>query len=95
MAWSNRYQWLPFDVRLADKGFDLFPSTNSIVSYTNNAHPVDHRAFHYVTEKLIDKLMPLFNSTFADIKVSGYQDQRWHLAELGREPMILREPGSF
>jgi hypothetical protein len=30
-----------------------------------------------------------------DLKASGYQNQRFHLAELGRDPMIMREPGSF
>ena len=37
----------------------------------------------------------MFNKTLIDLKAPGYQNQRFHVAELGREPMIVKEPGAF
>ena len=50
---------------------------------------------YHTIERLIDALLPLFNSTLIDLKAPGWQNQRIHLAMLGREPMIQREPGPF
>ena len=67
----------------------------SITSYINNVHPAAHRRLYFTLEKFIDVLLPLFNCTLMDLKAPGYQNQRFHLAESGRDPMILREPGYF
>ena len=37
----------------------------------------------------------MFNKTLIDLKAPGYQDQRFHVADLGREPMIVKEPSAF
>ena len=109
-AWSNQFQWLPFDVTFANRGFGvarfvstpltlefqrMLMSSNRISSYINNVHPVIHRNFYSTLEHITEKLLPLFNHTLIDLKAPGYQNQRLHLAELGREPLIVREPGSF
>ena len=67
----------------------------SIVSYINNVHPVHHRALYRLTESLIDVLIPFFNRTLIDLKAPGWQRPRIVLVEMGREPMILREPRPF
>lgn len=37
----------------------------------------------------------MFNRTLIDLKAPGYQNQRLHVAELGRVPEIVKEPGAF
>jgi hypothetical protein len=37
----------------------------------------------------------MFNQTLIDLKAPGYSNQRFHVAELGREPMIVKEPAEF
>lgn len=37
----------------------------------------------------------MFNQTLIDLKAPGYQNQRFHVAELGRVPEIVKEPGEF
>ena len=44
---------------------------------------------------LIDSLVPLFNRTTVDLKAPGYVNQRLHLAEMTRDPVIDRDPGRF
>lgn len=109
-AWSNRFQWLPFDVQFEDRGsgasrYDIlnqecifvakFFPLHSIISYINNVHPQTHRSLYNITETLIDRFLPLYNHTLIDLKAPGWQNQRMHLAVLGRDPMIQREPDSF
>lgn len=109
-AWSNRFQWLPFDVQFDERGagasrYDIlnegcvcvakhFPPP-SIISYINNVHPHTHRSLYRIIETLIDSLIPVFNHTLVDLKAPGWQNQRMHLAVLGRDPMIKREPDPF
>ncbi len=69
--------------------------TIRITSYINNVHPTTHHALYNVTEHLIDILTPFFNRTLVDLKESGYQNQRMHLAKIDRDPVILREPETF
>ena len=69
--------------------------SHSIASYINNVHPYTHRSLYHITENLIDSFLPLFNYTLIDLKASGWQNQRMHLAVLGRDPMIQREPDPF
>ena len=109
-AWSNRFQWLPFDVQFEDKGagaprYDVFNGEcvcvaknllpSSIISYINNVHPHTHRSLYRIIETLIDSFIPLFNHTLIDLKAPGWQNQRMHLAVLGRDPLIQREPDPF
>ena len=37
----------------------------------------------------------MFNETLIDLKAPGYQNQRFHLAVLGRDPMVEKEPREF
>ena len=66
-----------------------------ITSYINDVNPAVHQSFYNILEKIIDTAMPMFNNTLIELKAPGYQDQRFHVAELGRDPMIMKEPGSF
>ena len=54
-----------------------------------------HHGLYSVVKKLIDTTIPLWNKTLVDLKAPGYENQRWHTAELGRQPPIVREPGPF
>ena len=54
-----------------------------------------HQGFYGVLERFIDATIPMFNRTHIDVKAPGYSNQRFHVAELGREPMILKEPTEF
>ena len=65
------------------------------MSYINNVHPVNHRSLYTLIESLVDVLIPFFNRTLIDLKAPGWQRQRIVLVEMGREPMILREPQPF
>ena len=66
-----------------------------ITSYINNVHPTLHRSLYRTTEKLIDALIPFFNKTLIDLKAPGYQNQRIHLADITRNPVVNRDPGDF
>ncbi|KAL9100973.1 MAG: hypothetical protein Q9163_003715 [Psora crenata] len=92
MAWSRRYQWLPFDVTFGTDG----EGPSQIISTINNVHPTTQSAIYSVSERLIDKLIPLFNRTLVDIKAPGYQGQRIHLVDYARgSSLIDRDPGPF
>ncbi|KAL8917003.1 MAG: hypothetical protein Q9208_008221 [Pyrenodesmia sp. 3 TL-2023] len=89
MAWSRRYQWLPFDVRFEDGG----RGRSHIDGYINDVYPNRHPALYGQVETLIDHLIPLFNRALIDLKAPGYINQRIHLVCFGRDPFIEREPG--
>lgn len=91
MAWSRRFQWLPFDVCFEEDG----TGRSRVNGYMNNVHPTTSSTFYNEIEGLIDNLLPLFNRTLIDLKAPGYQNQRIHLVRFGRTPFINREPGSF
>lgn len=55
---SRKFQWLPCDVEFTDHD----PGCR-LVSYINNAHPVDHRELYVVVEKVIARAIPLWNKT--------------------------------
>ena len=48
-----------------------------------------------VTETLIDTLIPFFNKALIDLKAPGYQNQRIHLADITRRPVVDRDAGQF
>ena len=110
MAWSRRFQWLPFDVSFdqRDGGASryvarfasptIFPTTvdpSRISSYINNVHPRAHRSFYANLEAFIDSTLPLFNRSLMELKAPGYQNQRFHVLVLGRDPEIIKSPGEF
>ncbi|KAI4088586.1 MAG: hypothetical protein L6R37_008177 [Teloschistes peruensis] len=91
MTWSRCFQWLPFDVSFSARG----EGPSRIMSYINNIHPMRHHAFYRLVESLVDVLIPFFNRTLLDLKAPGWQKQRLVLVEMGREPMLLRDPEPF
>ncbi|CAI7657007.1 unnamed protein product [Penicillium bialowiezense] len=62
ISYSNNFQWLPCDVELIDH------NSSRIVSYINNAHPVQHKALYGVIEELITRAIPLWNKSLSDIE---------------------------
>ncbi|CAG8107238.1 unnamed protein product [Penicillium salamii] len=58
-AFSKRFQWLPCEVKLLD-------DTCQIESYINNAHPVQHKDLYEVLEKIISRVIPLWNQSLSE-----------------------------
>lgn len=55
--WSNRFQWLPSDIKFrGEEGTDV-----EIASYINNLHPVQHKPLYGVIEKLISLAIEPWN----------------------------------
>ncbi|XTI82767.1 hypothetical protein V2W45_1355942 [Cenococcum geophilum] len=57
--WSTRYQWLPCDVKFIEG------DAVRITSYINNLHPVTHAKLYSVLEKIIQRVVPLWNETLS------------------------------
>jgi hypothetical protein len=57
-SYSKQFQWLPCDVVLKEEGC-------RIVSYINNAHPIEHKGLYAVLDKIITQTVPLWNQTLA------------------------------
>ncbi|CEJ53750.1 hypothetical protein PMG11_00094 [Penicillium brasilianum] len=57
-SYSQQFQWLPCDVELKQEGC-------RIVSYINNAHPIEHKGLYAVLNKIITQTVPLWNQTLA------------------------------
>ncbi len=91
MAFSRRFQYLPFEITFGDRG----EGGSIITSYINNVHPIKHRAFYNALETFIDKTIPLFNRTIMGLKAPSYENVRLHVADLGREPMIKKDVDDF
>lgn len=91
MAFSRRFQYLPFEVAFGDRG----EGGARITSYINNVHPIKHRAFYNTLESFIDKTIPIFNRTIMALKAPSYENVRLHVADLGREPMIKKDVDEF
>lgn len=58
-TYSRKFQWLPCDVDFTKEG------GCRIVSYINNAHPVEHSALYKVVEEIITQAIPLWNQSLA------------------------------
>ena len=58
-TYSRKFQWLPCDVDFTKEG------GCRIVSYINNAHPVEHSALYKVIEEIITQAIPLWNESLA------------------------------
>jgi Protein of unknown function (DUF4246) len=59
---SEKFQWLPTDVEVADDGEAVFRS------YVNNVHPVAHRELASVLPVLFARLRPLFENVLTDLR---------------------------
>ena len=57
--WSSRYQWLPCDVKFIEG------DAVRITSYINNLHPVTHARLYSALEKIIRRVVPLWNETLS------------------------------
>lgn len=53
--WSEDYQWLPSNVDLQDDGSVKF------TSYINNLHPTKYPEIYTAIEKLIEKVLPMWD----------------------------------
>ncbi|RHZ57435.1 hypothetical protein CDV55_101212 [Aspergillus turcosus] len=56
-CWSNRFQWLPCEVKFSSDG----TKNVRITSYINNLHPQHHRDLYGLLERLIDQAIPTWN----------------------------------
>ncbi|KAL2818046.1 hypothetical protein BJX63DRAFT_419353 [Aspergillus granulosus] len=59
-AFSNKFQWLPCEVALTEN------KECRILSYINNAHPVEHRALYNTIEKILAGTIPLWEKTLTE-----------------------------
>ncbi|KXN81965.1 hypothetical protein AN958_03373 [Leucoagaricus sp. SymC.cos] len=57
-AFSRRYQWLPCDVDIAE----------DTPNYVNNLHPRHHSALYNALERIIGKIVPLWNATLTPLR---------------------------
>ncbi|KAH6684976.1 hypothetical protein F5X68DRAFT_21397 [Plectosphaerella plurivora] len=80
--WSNRFQWLPCDVEIAN-------GSPKIVSYINNLHPVQHRNLYGIIEKFIAKSLPLWDLIYRRPHQCFYSEDKDKLRikcdEVGKE----------
>ncbi|KAJ0368393.1 hypothetical protein COL154_002677 [Colletotrichum chrysophilum] len=54
LCWSTKFQWLPCEVELDDE-------KPRIASYINNLHPTKHADLYSVIEKVLGKVVPLWD----------------------------------
>ncbi|KAI8216357.1 hypothetical protein K4K53_010182 [Colletotrichum sp. SAR 10_77] len=54
LCWSTKFQWLPCEVELDD-------DKPRIASYINNLHPTKHEDLYSVIEKVLGKVVPLWD----------------------------------
>ncbi|MGP3987117.1 DUF4246 domain-containing protein [Streptomyces sp. 3N207] len=59
---SEKFQWLPTDVKVGDDG------NVSFLSYVNNVHPVEHRELADVLPDLFGRMLPLFENVLTDLR---------------------------
>lgn len=65
--WSNRYQWLPANVKFQDDGSVKF------TSYINNLHPVRHKEVYATIEKLVERALPAWDYCLARRKRGSFK----------------------
>ncbi|KAJ5119067.1 hypothetical protein N7448_010775 [Penicillium atrosanguineum] len=80
---STKFQWLPCDVKIAKDG------GCRVLSYINNAHPVDHRALYDVVEKILAQVFPLWEKSLSG---RGWYDKRIEFKESEYEEGSDPEP---
>ncbi|KAJ3562998.1 hypothetical protein NP233_g9227 [Leucocoprinus birnbaumii] len=80
-AYSEKFQWLPCDV-------DISGESPKILTYINNLHPQKHEHLYAIIEKILARIIPLWNATLSPllsndvphrIKYEGaaYDDAAW------------------
>lgn len=62
--YSRRFQWLPCDVEAVGDGDEC-----RIASYINNLHPQEHRDVYKVIEKLLDRIIPLWDTALRCVQM--------------------------
>ena len=93
MAFSRRFQFLPFEITFGDARSG--EGGSKIASYINNVHPIRHRTFYNTLESFIDKIIPSLNRAIMALKAPSYENVRLHVADLGRKPMIKKDVDNF
>lgn len=67
--YSRQFQWLPAEVEfLPAEAADQGKVKCTISSYINNLHPNKHRDLYDVVAKIIDRTMPLWDTTLTSVK---------------------------
>ena len=93
MAFSRRFQFLPFEITFGDTRSG--EGRSKITSYINNVHPIKHLPFYNTLESFIDKIIPSLNRTIMALKAPSYENVRLHVADLGRNPIIKKDVDNF
>jgi hypothetical protein len=68
--YSSKTQWLPSDVLFRDDGSCYF------ASYINNIHPIKHRRLYDVLEKILDKIILMWDMTLTPVNDLLHSDAR-------------------
>ncbi|KAI9043826.1 DUF4246 domain-containing protein [Aspergillus affinis] len=63
--YSRKFQWMPCDVEFTEE------QGCRIVSYINNLHPQKHRPLYGVIEKILEKVIPLWDATLTNVEYEG------------------------
>ncbi|PVH93126.1 hypothetical protein DM02DRAFT_542188 [Periconia macrospinosa] len=71
--YSSRFQWLPCEVALQDD------DSVKIISYINNLQPRKHKSLYRVLERVIEKVLPMWNITLRCMEHEGWKDTRIQL----------------
>ncbi|CAI6295245.1 unnamed protein product [Periconia digitata] len=88
--YSSRFQWLPCEVALQDDG------SVKITSYINNLQPRKHRGLYQVLEKIIAKVLPMWNTTLTSMEHRMWKETRIQLDDKElpwKDPEGERVPG--
>lgn len=62
--YSRRFQWLPCDIEAVGDGDGC-----RIASYINNLHPYEHQDLYKVIEKLLDRIIPLWDTALRCVQM--------------------------
>ncbi|KAL1968716.1 hypothetical protein VTN77DRAFT_1542 [Rasamsonia byssochlamydoides] len=85
---SSNIQWLPFDV--------LFRTDGScyIASYINNVHPIHHRDVYRIVEKVLDKVIGMWNVSLTPLKDMLHSRSRIEYSQAQYEKVNSSEEAS-
>lgn len=82
--YSSKFQWLPSDVYFRPDGTAYF------ASYINNIHPTRDKTLYKVLEKLLDKMIPMWDMSLTPIKSPLHPRARIELQEV---QYVEKNPG--
>ncbi|EED15142.1 conserved hypothetical protein [Talaromyces stipitatus ATCC 10500] len=74
--YSSRFQWLPSDVFFRPDGTAYF------AGYINNIHPTRDRNLYPILEKLLDKVIPMFNMVLTPFMSTVHAQARIELQNI-------------